>query len=306
MIKVEKVENKKTFDSSAKMKMVVLHQDALAEGVYSKNGVKKDFCAVVKNHPFKVELGLVDQSEVKSESKFSFSSLIVDVILLYDCGGDEEKAVQFVKSAPVEYSTLEAQDTKDGSKAVIEVTIKVLSSQHEDSFFILKFIVKDQSGKYLPQFTALSQPIRVVSKPNQAVKSKKISGSEEMTVTGSNVKRKAEDSSHITLQKVWEDQQEIKRTLGLLLERTNLLYSLFAQPLPAKPTSKSASASPLPPPGLDSYSSSPFALPNPPEKRMKLIDSNDISDLDNEELFKQVLNSKTDDLLNYFLDNNHS
>jgi hypothetical protein len=285
MMKVEKVENKKNMDIPTKMKMVVLHQDALAEGVYSKNGVKKDFCAVVKNHPFKVELGLVEQSDVKSEVKYSLSSLIVDVVLLYDCGGDEEKAVQFVKSSPVEYSTLEVEETKEGSKAVIEVTIKVLSSQHEDSFFLLKFIAKDQTGKYLPQFTALSQPIRVVSKPNQAVKSKKINGSEEMTVTGSNLKRKADDTSHITLQKVWEDQQEIKRTLGLLLERTNLLCSLFTQPLPAKnvssPSKPLGASISLPnttptPTGLESLTSS-FIMPNPPEKKMKLIESNEIS-----------------------------
>jgi len=54
----------------------------------------------------------------------------------------------------------------------IEVRLKVLSSQHEDMFFRVKFIALDPIGKQevAASLMVLSAPIKVISKPEQLKK----------------------------------------------------------------------------------------------------------------------------------------
>eukprot|EP01098_Paradermamoeba_levis_P007800 TRINITY_DN3246_c0_g3_i1.p1 TRINITY_DN3246_c0_g3~~TRINITY_DN3246_c0_g3_i1.p1 ORF type:complete len:378 (-),score=94.18 TRINITY_DN3246_c0_g3_i1:54-1187(-) len=270
-----------SFDLSvySNQRMKVLQQQAVAEGVFSKNGVTKNVYSVVKNHPFHVQLG-VEHSNAKYG--YFFSQLTIDVVLLYDCAG--EKEVQFVKSAPVEYSTVIVHDaSKDSeiSKATVEVVVKVLSSQHEDSFFLLKFLVKDREGRYLPLLTTYSHPIRVVSKPNQALKSKRIksvSPDEEegnLTVVGQKRKPTEDTPAHKmdqVIHKILENQEEQKQMTMLILNKLSELDRQI-KALSAAPASQTpAPAAPVnsaPHPPLALSAGAPAGLSNGAPKSMK-------------------------------------
>lgn len=80
--------------------------------------------------------------------------------------GDRSREVATVKAAPV---NVKCTTSEDGMFNVMECRIHVLSSQHDDSNFRVRFLVLDgQTGKPLePECSAWSGLIRVVSKPEQ-------------------------------------------------------------------------------------------------------------------------------------------
>jgi len=121
---------------------------------------------VVKNTPFFVRIGFL-QTGVGSDFKIDFRKLTLEAQLLYDCG--EEKEVDFIKELPLEYITTFSES---GDQIILEVKIKVLTSQLEDMLFILKVTAMDSLTKknVYPHF--YSHPIRVVSKPPRLLKRK--------------------------------------------------------------------------------------------------------------------------------------
>jgi len=140
---------------------VLLAQTSSAQEKFSSNGVQKVVHNVIKNHPFTLRVGL------NSDSTLNFNQLTPEAHLVYDAEGPE-KEVDFVKSKPLEYFT----HTNDkGDQLFVQIRIKVLSSQHEDMFFRVKVINFLNSTKELiPNMTIYSQPIKVISKPDQIKK----------------------------------------------------------------------------------------------------------------------------------------
>lgn len=140
-------------------KLVILEQTCLLEEKFSKNGVQKNVHVVVKNNPFVVTLALVDKH-------INFHRVSVDVQLVYDCASLKE--VDFVKLKPMDFKT---KPNDEGDQLSVEIRIKVLTSQLEDMFFRVKITLVDpRTHKELPHLSAITHPIRVVSKPDQVKK----------------------------------------------------------------------------------------------------------------------------------------
>jgi len=91
--------------------------------------------------------------------------------LIYDLP-DYTKEVAYVSTKPVDYKP---SINDAGDEISFDAKISALSSQHEDSFFRLKITVWDTSpsSPYSVPLTALSHPIKVISKPINQRKSKK-------------------------------------------------------------------------------------------------------------------------------------
>ncbi len=87
---------------------------------------------VSKNLPFLIELG---------STTINFQKARISARLHYDhVGDDQPKEVDYVKQPPMTYKTF-VNDV--GSRATVEIRILVLSSQHEDSNFVVKISVVD-------------------------------------------------------------------------------------------------------------------------------------------------------------------
>eukprot|EP01098_Paradermamoeba_levis_P013330 TRINITY_DN605_c0_g1_i3.p1 TRINITY_DN605_c0_g1~~TRINITY_DN605_c0_g1_i3.p1 ORF type:complete len:165 (-),score=40.11 TRINITY_DN605_c0_g1_i3:42-536(-) len=136
------------------LKLFFIKQSTPKEEKYTKNGVVHFVNVVVKNSPFTFQVGLL--------GLLNFHAIKLQTKLVYD--GDEEKEVDFVKTKPLECK-LNIPPT--GEYAYMELRIHVLSSQHEDFFFRVKVTAIDPStGKeFQPALFALSNPIKVISKP---------------------------------------------------------------------------------------------------------------------------------------------
>ena len=133
----------------------------------NKDGHQKTVYTVVKNAPFTVELGLATDSLYNQNINLNHCAF--DAELVYDQEGPE-KGVDFVRVKPV---VCKAKVNNDGDKVTLDVRIKVLTSQHEDMNFKVKFKTLDaRTGREVnPRgMTVLSDPIRVISKTDQLKK----------------------------------------------------------------------------------------------------------------------------------------
>jgi len=140
-------------------RLVITQQTCLVEEKFSKNGIQKNVHVVVKNNPFLLTLALLDKG-------LNFHQLSTEVQLVYDCPSLKE--VDFVKLKPLEWKT---RPNDEGDQLTVELRIKVLTSQLEDMFFRVKVkIVDPRTRKEYPHLSALTHPIRVVSKPDQVRK----------------------------------------------------------------------------------------------------------------------------------------
>lgn len=174
-------------------KLVIIEQTCLLEEKFSKNGVQKNVHVVVKNNPFTLTLALVDKH-------FNFNQVSADIQLVYDCASLKE--VDFVKLKPMDFK---AKPSDEGDQLSIELRIKVLTSQLEDMFFRVKVTLVDpRTQKEMPQYSVLSHPIRVVSKPDQVKKKIK------------KRKRAPTDNLMDTLNRIEGQQKEQQRLLKRL------------------------------------------------------------------------------------------
>lgn len=145
----------------------LLKQSSLAKEKVSQNGIQKLVHVVVKNQPFLIQVKL-DNSRVRE--KIELSKLTVEPQLLYDL--ESLKEVSFVKLRPLESKFYRGGD--HGEVLTVEVKIKVLSSQLEDSFFRIRLNFSNSSTKQPihPNWSIVSEPVKVVSKPEQVRKRK--------------------------------------------------------------------------------------------------------------------------------------
>src|SRR4051812_13140864 len=76
--------------------LVILRQNSLTVEKFSKNGIQRAVHVVVKNQPFLIQVGILNNNNI-----LDFSKAPVEARLLYDC--DNLKEVDFVKLKPLEY-----------------------------------------------------------------------------------------------------------------------------------------------------------------------------------------------------------
>jgi len=183
-----------------------------------KNGIQKQVFVVVKNLTFPMDISsTIDLSKCNLEAK-----------LFYDFDRDEDpkRLVSFVKSEPMDYKV---NITDGGFRATVEVKIKVLTSQHEDMLFRIRFIAVDHTSG--AEFQIWSQPIKVISKmtPTQTPKKGKaepVSPSSPILTNSDNIinipsnlssssgrKRTSNDLIVAALEKLERQQQEHSKIL---------------------------------------------------------------------------------------------
>eukprot|EP01102_Stenamoeba_stenopodia_P014145 TRINITY_DN4669_c0_g2_i1.p1 TRINITY_DN4669_c0_g2~~TRINITY_DN4669_c0_g2_i1.p1 ORF type:complete len:443 (+),score=97.57 TRINITY_DN4669_c0_g2_i1:164-1492(+) len=156
-------------------RLVIVKQSSLAEEtVTTKDGDLITVHIVVKHSPFLIQLGLASTpttSMYPQPPLLDLNRLTFEARLLYDNG--QEKEVDFVKLKPLEYKV---RVNDSGSKVNVECRLKVLSSQLEDMNFRIKFIALDPitQKEICPLLTTISDPIKVISKPEQ-IRKKKVS-----------------------------------------------------------------------------------------------------------------------------------
>jgi hypothetical protein len=104
----------------------IIEQSSVTQETSSKHGITKLVHVVVKNLTFTME--------VASNAALDLTKWNFEAKLLYDFDRDDDQAkeVSFVKNEPLDYKVNIADG---GQKAIVELKIKVLTSQHEDMLF---------------------------------------------------------------------------------------------------------------------------------------------------------------------------
>jgi len=143
--------------------LIVTKQTAISEDKVTTRGKTHHVYVVVKKSPFQVPVALKNCS-------LSLKQLAFDITLIYDMP-DYNKEVAYVSTKPVDYKSC-INDL--GDEITFDPKISALSSQHEDSFFRLKICVYDPSNMTaFPRLTAITYPIKVISKPISQRKQRK-------------------------------------------------------------------------------------------------------------------------------------
>ena len=137
----------------------IISHDAPGE-INSGNAIN---LVVIKGSPFTFRI--TNNNQNLDLRLIPFSS-----VLIYDQISQRE--VSFLKKTPLETKTNLGED---GSFIDLECRISVLSSQHEDMAFRINLIaLNPENGLPLePKIHLFTDPIRVVSKPEQGEKKKK-------------------------------------------------------------------------------------------------------------------------------------
>jgi len=156
------------YDSNPDSLIILSQQSLCTEQIY-KNGFQKRVHVVVKNHPFLIQVGM-SCLLTWEERKIDFNLYPLEASLVYDT--DSLKEVNFVKMKPLEFK---CHVSENGDQVTMELRPKVLTSQLEDMLFRVKlYCIDPVTGKSLRGIYIFSEPIKVVSKPEQ-IKKKKVS-----------------------------------------------------------------------------------------------------------------------------------
>jgi len=142
--------------------LVITKQTCLTEQTYTANGIQKNVHVIIKNNSFHVEVALA--GNLSHERFANFHQMSIEASLLYDTPDNSRKEVMFIKVKPLEYSG--RIDDKDATKFQLEISVKILSSQHEDSLFrVLLKAVDPATGKPIPGLEATTKELLSISKP---------------------------------------------------------------------------------------------------------------------------------------------
>lgn len=112
---------------------------------------------VIKNNQFIVVVELPESID----NCVSFNNLIIEAQLLYDCTPKPKEVLQ-VRQKPYKYKGI--VERGEPRKCTLQVSISILSSQHEDMNFILDIKAKDSNNKVIA--AGCSEPVQVISKPD--------------------------------------------------------------------------------------------------------------------------------------------
>jgi hypothetical protein len=199
--------------------MKLLKQTSSSQERISINGLQKSVHVVVKNAPFMVQIALTNHNfhnQVIDLNEFTF-----DATLLYDSDGPTEKLVDFVKIKPVDHKPTV---NETGDQVSIELRIKVLTSQHENSFFRVKISLLDPNTgmPFQPPLVCYTDPVKVISKPEQ-VKKKPAASSTNVTATNNvSKKRSVNDLLLETIARIEEQQREHQQMIEKLLHASEM------------------------------------------------------------------------------------
>eukprot|EP01099_Mayorella_cantabrigiensis_P001037 TRINITY_DN142_c0_g3_i1.p1 TRINITY_DN142_c0_g3~~TRINITY_DN142_c0_g3_i1.p1 ORF type:complete len:314 (-),score=60.44 TRINITY_DN142_c0_g3_i1:444-1385(-) len=205
------------------MPVLTTEIDSLSQEIYSKNGQQKKLHSVVKNIPFNIKLSLAN---LTGEASLTFHDLLIEATLLYD--SEPAKAVDFIKSNPLEYTTKILEDCP--TEVFVETTVKVLSSQHEDSFFVILFSIRHAQTREILEIHQPTEAMKVVSKVHQALhpkpKPKKTGGVLVTGETPSLLKKRTFTETMVdTICRVEEKQLEQQNLISTLIQTTQLLQN---------------------------------------------------------------------------------
>jgi len=136
-------------------RIVITTQAAVQHEQFAKNGIQKEVHVVVKNLGFQLEV----EAEGVDMNK---ANLVAKLIYDFDKDTDPKIEVAYVKSEPMEYKV---NILDEGVRAVVELKIKVLTSQHEDMLFRIQIYGTDPNT--MMPLESVSKPIKVISKVTQ-------------------------------------------------------------------------------------------------------------------------------------------
>merc|ERR1712032_701938 len=130
----------------------------------------------------------------KSLEDRSFDDLLLESHLLYDCAPEPKEGLQ-LKQQPFKYKG--TVDPDDSRRCIVQASISILSSQHEDMNFVLKFVANDRDDGE-PVVVGFSEPIQVISKPDvlrkkRQPKTKKRTWNDRITETLERMEAKQEE-----------------------------------------------------------------------------------------------------------------
>jgi len=181
--------------------------------------------SLLKMHPFfLVQIALTSQHF--HNQQIDFNDFTFDATLLYDSDGPTEKHVDFVKIKPVDHKPTV---NETGDQVTIELRIKVLTSQHENSFFRVKISLLDPNTglPYQPPLVCYSDPVKVISKPEQV--KKKPATSTNVPVSNSK-KRTVNDLLLETISRIEDQQREHQQMIEKLLRASENNYQNKSPP----------------------------------------------------------------------------
>ena len=134
--------------------IIIIEQLTPGHERFANDKVQKDVGVCVKKKAFPITISTENKQYDLSKVNFSVS-------LLYD--NNSNSSVEFIEQAPV---TFKSKISKDKTTATLDLTILVLSSQMENSLFVLK--VRAENKKDSKDYSeCLSIPLKVVSKVTQ-------------------------------------------------------------------------------------------------------------------------------------------
>jgi len=136
---------------------------------FTRNGIVRTVYVAIKNTPFQINLAL--SNNLIFNQLVDLNHFTLDVRLIYETDTTNEKEVDFVKAKPVEFKQT---NNERADQTVLEARIKVLTSHHEDMFFRAKIVALDpKTGReFNPSVFCYSEPLKVISKPEQIKKKK--------------------------------------------------------------------------------------------------------------------------------------
>lgn len=159
------INNKNSFHSLA-----ITRQTSLEVEIFCQNGQQKKLHYVIKNNPFLIEVALVrNEPTAQTVKELDFENVTLEASLLYDC--TEDKKVACLKVQPLSYKGINKEG--DSKTCVLELTIGVLSSQHEDmNFKVLIQALDSTTNTKIANLCVCSEPVQVISKPDVLRKKK--------------------------------------------------------------------------------------------------------------------------------------
>jgi len=141
----------------SKASLKFLKQTSLSVDRFCDNGIEKRLHYVIKNNEFQILVELPEDVQ-----NATFNDLLLEAQLLYDCSPKPKEVLQ-VRQKPFKYKG--AVETGDLRKCCLQVSISILSSQHEDMNFVLFLQAKNtKTGEVLA--SGYSDPVQVISKPD--------------------------------------------------------------------------------------------------------------------------------------------
>lgn len=205
--------------------LCVLKQNSLSEEKFTRGGKPHKVHVVVKNSPFVVSLAtaasnkpfgpldMMSLAKYFTNGELDLGKLTFDCKLLYDTENGSEKEVDYVENKPFQFKV---NVVNGGRQVDIEVRLKVLSSQHEDMFFVVKFMALDPLTKreVSPYLVVHSLPIKVISKPEQLKKRRP------------SKKRTLNDMLIEALTRIEQNQQSQQQLLDQLAEGTGITVEI--------------------------------------------------------------------------------